>query len=136
MAYRQEQLREVTRIGGKDSLYTAHARTRLMFSQARAGEHMPAAAWAESLRKQYPKDARQLSYAAQGFAICSLATGKAEEKALYQGKAFECLDRALDAGYADANEMMNDPDYSPLRDDSRFPSLLARAKAPKPPERK
>jgi len=134
VAYRQEQLRESIRIGGKDSHYTDQSRTRLMFSQARAGDHTSAAAWAESLRKKYPKDARQLNYAAQGFAICSLVANKAEEKAAYRDDAFKCLTGALDAGYADADEMMNDPDYSALRDDPRFPPLLARAKAPKPPE--
>jgi tetratricopeptide (TPR) repeat protein len=48
-------------------------------------------------------------------------------------EAFAYLDHAVEAGFANAQFMRTDPDLKPLRNDSRFDKLVARAKAANPP---
>lgn len=125
---REERLREAIRISSESSLYTLYPRIRLMFSQARFGDHVSAAKIAESVRAAHPKDPDRLSYAAQGFALCSDGADDPELKKQYVTKAFETFTMALDQGYSDVALFEQDPDVDALRGDLRFAAALARAK--------
>ena len=129
VANREEQLREAIRVSSERSPYTLNPRIRLMFSQARAGDHIPAAAYAAELRETFPKDVSRLNYAAQGFSICSAVTDSSDEAAGYTDRAFEALERAVELGYDNVTELEADPDYEPIRGDARFGPLLERTKA-------
>jgi serine/threonine protein kinase/Tfp pilus assembly protein PilF len=51
----------------------------------------------------------------------------------HRDEAFTYLSRAVDTGYADARVLSADADLKPLRTDSRFDKLVARAKIASPP---
>ncbi len=125
----EEQLREAIRMSSEKSLYTLYPRIRLMFAQARAGDHARAAAFATELRKDWDKDGDKLSYAAQGFALAAAAPDAGELATAYRDKAFDALTRAVEVGYANVTEIERDPDYDPLRGDPRFAPLVEKARA-------
>ena len=107
----------------------------LMIAQARCGRHAEAAAFAEKLQKQFPKDTNYLIQAACGFALSAPGVGQgksesaltAEELALrhcYLDRAVEALRQARANGYKDVKNLEVEPDLDPVRDHPGFQALM------------
>jgi tetratricopeptide (TPR) repeat protein len=117
----------------------------LMLAQARCGRHAEAAAFAEKLRQNYPKNTNYLLQAACGYALSAPGVGADKSPAAltveeqsrrqrYLDRAVEVLRQAKVNGYKDVKNLEVEPDLDPVRDHPGFLALMREygARAPEP----
>ncbi len=98
----------------------------LMVALARCGEHAEAARIAEALVASPPQDEHLYFQAACGYALSAgAATGDGALVKHYTERAFECLRKGKERGWADVVSLEIDPDLEPIRKDPEFRSLVA-----------
>lgn len=98
-----------------------------MLIAARCGQHAEAAAQADRLWKQAPKDPAMLVYVAATYGFCSAKSlSDLALKERYEKTALDALNQAIDAGFRDVVALKTDPDLDPLRGHELFQKLVTR----------
>jgi eukaryotic-like serine/threonine-protein kinase len=96
---------------------------------ARCGEHAEAAKRADALVATPPRDENIYIHAAGGFALSAgAASADATLARQYTDKAVACLRAGIKRGWANVVSLETDPDFEPIRKDSRFQELVAELK--------
>lgn len=94
-------------------------------SEYRSGNYEAALKTAEKIQAMQPGDV----YAMYNVACMNCLTGKHEE-------AYKWLEKAIDAGYRDANGLIEDSDFRTIRGEDRFRELVRRIRAATPDAKK
>ena len=105
---------------------TATPRQKLdwKLAQAHCGEHEEVARFLALIETEKAIDAELLTLIARAYATCSRVASVEEPLASrYRDKCFETLQKLLDTGYRDVVTLQMEPDFDPIRSDSRFAEI-------------
>jgi hypothetical protein len=101
------------------------ARTALMVSLARCGQHERAVTLAEELRTAGRKGPRLLFHIACCYALC-VPTVPDDLRQRFIGKAVEALEQAIALGYRDRVDIETDPDLDAIRREPGYRAAIER----------
>jgi tetratricopeptide (TPR) repeat protein len=102
----------------------------LMLALAQTGDHVRAAALAETFRERANRDPEVLVETARCYARCVAVTSDNPALNLqYEQRAIRAVIEEIASGYQDWVAMETEPDLAPIRNGTEFQSAVARLKA-------